>query len=358
MAAQVSETRAYTALLSTTLENWAKGLGDVVTTSIFFWYWLKRSGSWITVEGGLGERAKYPLRTDNNNADSYSGYDQIPVVPMDGMTSAFYNWCQCATTIAINGLERRQNAGEYQMLNLLEEKTNQSMDGIHEFWTKAFLQGNGINSATAITSPYQSPVNGSTFFTPLPLLIGQTATAGTVGSLACNSTNGKGLSVWANQKRAATDTNFASFFKDLRGLYNDCGKGVGGFPDFHLADQATSEFYEAALASLHTNQSYARADIPFDNVLFKGKPVVWDEYMPNWSGGTTVQSTTQGTWVMGNSKFVQVKYDAETNFKTSPFVEPENQDAMTAKVLWYGTVGTNNRRKLGVLSDINTTLTS
>jgi hypothetical protein len=123
-------------------------------------------------------------------------------------------------------------------------------------------------------------------------------------------------------------------------------------------DQAVSEFYETVLASFHHNQSYARADIPFENVAFHGAPVVWDEFMPNWSGVTTVQSTTQGTWVMLNSKALQVKYDAETNFKVSEFVTPENQDASSAKILWYGTVGTNNRRKFGVLTDINTTLTS
>ncbi len=34
------------------------------------------------------------------------------------------------------------------------------------------------------------------------------------------------------------------------------------------------------------------------------------------------------------------------------------QDAKTAQILWYGTVGVNNRRKHGVLSDIDTTITA
>src|SRR6185436_5981894 len=105
MAAQVSETRAYDALLSTTLENWAKTMNDTVTTALFFWYMLKRSGSWKSVEGGLGERCRFPLRTDNNRADSYDGYDPIDTTPMGGMTSVFFNWCQCATTITISRIE-------------------------------------------------------------------------------------------------------------------------------------------------------------------------------------------------------------------------------------------------------------
>ncbi len=70
MGAPTSETRNYDALLSTTLENWAKGIEDEVTTSMFFFYALKKSRSWISVPA-LGERCKYSLRYKNGAADSY-----------------------------------------------------------------------------------------------------------------------------------------------------------------------------------------------------------------------------------------------------------------------------------------------
>jgi hypothetical protein len=123
-------------------------------------------------------------------------------------------------------------------------------------------------------------------------------------------------------------------------------------------DQSTQELYVAALRSQNRFTDTMRADIPFDNVAFHRQPVVWDEFMPNWSGATTVQSTTQGTWLMLNSQFMQMKYDAQTDFITTPFIRPENQDAKTAQILWMGTLGTNNRRKHGVDSDIDTTITS
>ncbi len=352
-----SETRSYTALLSTTLENWAKGVPDQITSSLFFYYWLKRSNSFISV-ASPGERCRYTLRYENGNADSYSGYDQLDTSPMDGITAAFYDWAQMSVSISISRKEERQNSGEWQQIDLLEEKANQAMDGILELFDRAIMQGNGINSATAITTPYTSPMNNSLFIAPLPLLVGQTETAGTIGGIAANVTNNDGVSWWANQKAAATDTNFSTFLKDISRLRNLCSKGVGGPPDTHLVDQQVYEFYEQCLRSFHHNMDYKRADIPFDNIAFHGKPVVWDEYMANWSGATTVQLNTQGTWVMLHSKFFQIKYDAETNFITTPFVRPENQDAKTAQILWMGTSGVTNRRKHGVLSDINTTLTS
>lgn len=351
-----SETRSYNALLSTTLENWAKGIENTITTSMFLFYMLKRSRSWVGVDA-LGERAKFSLRYKNTPADSFSGYDIIDTTPQDGITASFWPWRQLATSITINGLEREQNSGEFQMLDLLEEKSQQSLDGIQEKFAKAFLQGNGINSATAITTAYTSPTNGSVFLDPLPLLVGHSPTSGTIGSVAANVSDG-GINWWANQQAAATDTNFASFLKDLDHMRNLCGKGIGGFPDMNLVDQATSEFYTACLRNQNRYTDTTRADIPFENVAFYGKPVVWDEFMPNWSGTTTVQSTTQGSWLMLNSKFFQVKYSSKTNFRTTPFVRPENQDADVATILWYGAAGVTNRRKHGVLDDINTTLTS
>jgi hypothetical protein len=276
---------------------------------------------------------------------------------MDGITAAFYDWRQLSVPITISRREERQNSGEFAQLDLLEEKSNQAMDGILEAFTKGLLQGNGINSATAITTPWTNPVNGAIFIAPLPLLVGQTPTAGTIGSIAANVSD-NGVSWWANQKEASVDTNFASQLKVLRKLYNNCSKGVAGAPDLHLVDQSTAEWYEAALAAQHQFVQYQRADIPFDNVLFRKHAVVWDEFMPNWSGTTTVQSTTQGTWLMLNSKFFQIKYDNQTNFMTTPFVKPENQDAKVAMIQWMGASGVTNRRKHGVLSDIDTTVTS
>lgn len=349
-----SETRSYNALISTTLENWAKTIEDEITTSMFLYYMLKKSGSWVGVDA-LGERARFPLRYKNAPADSMSGYDIVDTTPIDGVTSSFWPWRQMATSIAINDLEREQNSGEYQMLDLLEIKTQQAMDGIREKFAKALMQGNGINSATAITTAYTSPINGSVFIDPLPLLVGHSPTSGTVGSIACNVSDG-GVSWWANQQAASSGSTFAAILKELDHMRNLCAKGVGGFPDMHIVDQSTYELYVAALRNQNRYTDTTRADIPFDNVAFHRQPVTWDEFMPNWSGTTTVQSTTQGTWLMLNSKCFQIKHSNKTNFSVGPFIRPENQFCDVALVGWTGASGVTNRRKHGVLEDIDTTV--
>ena len=73
-----TETRTYDALLSTTLENWALGIEDNITSSIFFYWALKRSNSWKGVDA-LGERCKYSLRYENGNVDTYAGLNLAPL---------------------------------------------------------------------------------------------------------------------------------------------------------------------------------------------------------------------------------------------------------------------------------------
>jgi hypothetical protein len=151
-------------------------------------------------------------------------------------------------------------------------------------------------------------------------------------------------------------TTYAGFLKKLRTLRNNCSKGPGGPPDLHLTTQGTAELYEAALAAAHRNPSYQVADIPFDNVGFYGKPVTWDEYVADAVNSTV--TITKGSWWMLNTQFFGMRVDSETNFAPTPFVTPENQDAMTSHILWLGGVGTSNRRKNGVGGNIDETISS
>ena len=59
---------------------------------------------------------------------------------------------------------------------------------------------------------------------------------------------------------------------------------------------------------------------------------------------------------MINSEALSFVTDTETDFITTDFVRPENQDAKVAQVMWMGAVTSNNRRKLGRLSSISKTI--
>ena len=346
MAIPSSLTANYDALLSTTLYNYqaSGGLKDQISTSNAFLYTLmtKRKEGYVT-KNSIGYKAQIPLMYAVNSFDSYDGYDQLDVSPFDGITSAFFDWRQASTPIAISGKEEKMNKGPEQLIDLLDSKIKQAEIGIKEGIAKAMLQGAGGSS---ITTAYTSPANGSSFVDPLPTLVYYDSTqAATVGNIAQGT-----YSWWQNKYSQSSASTFAGLFKELDHLYNNCSKGPGGPPDFHLTEQQTFELYQAALRSKMQFIEYSKADIPFENVLYRGQPLVWDEFMPDaYSGSTTI---TYGTWYMLNLQFFQIQVEGSTDFVTTPFIKPENQDAKVAHVMWMGAMLCSNRRKQGVLQHI------
>ncbi len=344
-----SLTLEYDALLSTTLFNYRSTLEDNISKiNAFMFLVMKKSNGYKTITD-IGDRMQMQLMYELGTADSYSGYDTLDVSPMDGITAAFWQWRQASVPIAISALEEKKNRGEARIVNLLEAKTKQAEMGIQEFFNKRFLMGQGGSS---ITTAYTSPVNGSVFIDPLPLLIKFDPTSSTEIGAINQNTN----SWWRNQFTDSSATTFKGFLKELRQLRMRCNRGPGGSPDLHIANEDAYTLYESALSEAHRNPSYQKADIPFDNIMFYGSPVTHDELVPDVKNGTETQ--TKASWFMINTKFFEIHVHADTNFSPTPFQKPENQDAKVAHILWLGGVGVSNRRKHGVMGDIDTTIAS
>jgi hypothetical protein len=339
-----------------TLANYRATLQDAISTSNSFFFELKsRQDGWRGVSS-LGERVEVPLMYEMGTAGVYSGYDQLDTTPMEGITKAFFNWTQMAVPIAISRIEERQNSGENALIGLLKSKTQQALLGIQDLFGKALIQGNGPNSATAITTPYTSVINGATSFSPLPLLVKYDPTSSTVIGNINQSTS----TWWANQTAASSATTWAGFLKEMSSMFNACSKGAGGSPNLFLGDQNVFELYEAAHWDKYRNPSVGKADYPFPSLMFKGKPMVWDQLVPDVANGTTasIPVAASGTLYFLNTNYLDVTYDTQTNFINTPFVTPENQDAKVAHIMWYGTTTVSNRRKQGVMGSIGTAITS
>lgn len=240
----------------------------------------------------------------------------------DGMTVAFFNWGQLAVQVAISGKEERENASSAtRVFDLLKGKTKQATLKAQDLFGRALLQGNGPNSATAITTAYTSNTNGAVFIDPLPLLVHGTPS----NSVSIGNINQSTYSWWRNQMLNDTSSTFAGFLKNLDKLYNDCTKGPGGRPDLHLCGQYAFEAYVAALRNQNRFTDYNKADIPFENIAFHGQPVTWDEFIPDVANGTiaSIPVSTSDTWYMLNTQFFEIKHFLD--FEPTPFTKPENR---------------------------------
>jgi len=353
----------FDALLSSTLNGYVDGgkLIDNIFKDSAFLAWLRNNEAWKSQLGG--ERIAMPLMYGKNETiKSYSGYETLDTTPQEGMTTAFYEWKELGGTISISRKEEKQNSGESKLMGLLESKIMQAEMSIRETLNSQLLRGT-VSGTTFIPGNAVKDLNPLGYFLRKDNTTDPT-TGGNVGNISGSSNS------WWRHRTAVLDsgsadtgndfalavTTYAGLKVALHRMYNTCGLGSGGNPDICVSDQITFETYENALDQQvrYTNQAFG--DMGFDNVKLKGATMVYDEMVPDVDNGTV--ALTAGTAFFINTKFYRAFYEADTQFAVTPFIEPENQTAKTAKILFMGNAGISNMRKHGVCYGISRTITS
>lgn len=376
--AATSRTEVYDAVLTTTARHMNGDIRDNITRSNKLVAWLDGHGKKRRVSGG--ERIKVPLMYEQNAAaDIYGGYGSLDTTPADGITAAFYPWAQMAVPITISGLEQRQNNGPEQIKDLLRAKMMQSEASAMELLNHAIVSGKLASGATgstnqfvALTGRLDSSASGPL---PLPALID----ADDDRSVTIGDINGNTESWWRNVIKASSASSYAGFKTELTNLYNTVRRGVGGPPDLAIGDQLVWELYFASLQSqeryMVTNQRIidmlggAGEDmLKIHNAVF-----VWDEVVPDVGTstataafnthnvaevGTHLESGSHSTLYMMATSALEYIVHTEADWAQSEFITPVNQDAKVAHLLWQGQLVTNNRRKTGVMYDIDNSITS
>lgn len=108
-----------TDIVATTIENRSKTLADNVTKNNAFYAWLKANGGVKTFSGGSKIFQEF-LFAENGNFSWFSGYETLNISPTDVISGAEYTIKQAACPVVISGLEKLQNSGKEQMIDLLE----------------------------------------------------------------------------------------------------------------------------------------------------------------------------------------------------------------------------------------------
>jgi hypothetical protein len=308
-----------------------------------------------------GERVAMPLMYENNSTiKTHGGYSTLDTTPQDGLTTAFYEWAEVAGTISISRKEQRQNSGEGRLINLLESKIRQAQMTMREKLNGDLLLGT-VSSATFVQDTAE---DGSYGLNPLGYFFRkEKATDPTtidVGNIAGDTYSwwrhrtavlGANAASVSNEDFSLNVSTYAAFKVALRRFYNYLSRGSGGAPDLFVADQVSFETYENALDQSVRYMNTKMADMGFDTIKVRGATMIWDEVVPDIYTGTA--AITLGTVFGINTQFYNLIIDSETDIVTTPFVEPENQTAKTAKILFMGQAGVNNMRKHGVAMDIS-----
>lgn len=341
-------------VFGTSLSYWNKKLVDNIGASNAFLDVLLKGDLYQAYEGGTD--IKQPLMYELSPMDWYDGYDELPLVPTDGITDAVFDARQAATPIQYSMKEVINN--RQKIIDLVDAKIMQAEMGIAEGFAQAFMWGAG---AAALRTPATGS-SGATAIDPINKIIDFTPTTSTVVGNINQSTS----SWWRNNTKTSGASTQNDLLFEFNNLFNTWSLGTGGPPNLVLVDQVTFELLSQAIyvkyrqVSSDDSFNFTNIKLPFGNGKSK---LVMDDKVPDIYTGT-IAATTYGSAYFLNTNFAKIRYIPERDFKMltnesgKTFVKPPRGDSRLGHLAWMGAVTISNRRKFGVLGKIPRTLTA
>jgi len=308
-----SPNTTFTEIVASTLKNYRSQLADNVMEHQALLWELKRLGYFVEEEGG--ETLVEPLmHGENSTVRSYSGYDLIDTTPQEGITAAEFEWKQIAGSVSISGKQEFQNSGsKTKIFSLLQAKIKQ-LELSMQLAINEMLHGDGTG-------------NSSKDITGLGLLIEDGTAWSQVGGIDSNA-----YSFWRNTWAGTVGSFAANGVDTLRNLVNSASRGKDKIK-LLLTTQAIYEAYEKTIPQESVTRNNKLADAGFQNIEFKGIPIVFDEDMPSGE-------------ILGiNTEYLKFRVGRGKNFVNTPFVVPDNQDDRLSKMILYGNFTISNRKR-------------
>lgn len=302
-----------TDVLSTTLDAFTEStMRDNIFDSNALFYMLKKAGGYISQDGG--KRILEPIMFEKNStAGSYTGYESLDVTPQNGLTDAEFDWKQYSVQIVIDGRSERINSGPSGAVNLLNAKITQAeMSIIDQLNQGLFGDGTG---------------NGGRDLTGLEIAVDS---AGTYGNISRTT-----YSYWASYEETTAGALTVQY---VRGLVSNTSSGGRETPNLHITTNTLFDKYEDLLFDKQRFVNKEKAEVGFDNIMYKGGMITWDE------------GCVATNWYALNTKYLKLRYHPQADFVNTPFVQPDNQDAKIAKILFMGNLTGSNARRQGKLT--------
>ena len=271
-------------ILSTTMHNVRKQLTDNVFNGRPLLNYLMSNGRVRTISGGIS--IVEPLLYAEGDWMGYGEWDAIDVKPVNTATAAQFPWRQLVATIAISGLEEAQNNSTEMRVNLLEAKVMQAEETL-----KAKIN----QMLYGTLAGYDDTIH----FGSLDDLIDDTAAAGGIDP-ATEAWWASGVDAVGAVDAAGLEAAFSAAYINASDAGNDKVNAM-------FTDPTVYQFYESTLTPQVRYSDVEKANLGFQNLLYKNCPIFWDF------------DCTAGTVYGLNSKYVGLTLHTDRNFKQSPF---------------------------------------
>jgi hypothetical protein len=313
---------SYTDIITSSIESRTGEIADNVTKNNAILYKLQKRGNIKPVSGGSVILQEISFQ-ENSNFEWYSGYDQLSVQAADVITSAKFDFKQCACPVVISGLEELQNSGKEAILDLLDARMNVAESTMeNNMAAGCYSDGTGFGGKQIIG---------------LSLAVSLTPTTGAYGGI-----DPAVWSFWGNQLQNAGTMSAATIQLNMNALYNSCQRGKD-HPDLAVADTNLFGLFEQSLQVLQRFSNAELGDLGFQNLKYKGMDVVLD-------GGVGGFAPLNIMYML-NTKYLFLRPHAKRNMVplSNGRRLPVNQDAELEILAWAGAFTCSGRRFQGVL---------
>lgn len=291
---------------------------------------LKEKGRILTVSGGsiILEELSF---AENGNASFYSGYDTLPTAPQDVLSAAQFTLKQAAVPVTISGLEKLQNSGKEEMLDLMSARLDVAEATLSNIVTQGLYgDGTGWNgkALVGLDAAVEATATAS-----------QTSTYGGISRTNNPFWRSSGTSMTATINTAATVQAV------VNAAWADVIRGADQ-PDFGIMDNAFWKDWIASLQAIQRITDPQKAKLGFATTQFMNMDIYLDGGVGGFAGDG---NAAHGTFYLLNSKFIKFRPHKDRNFVA---LSPErryavNQDAEVAILAFAGALTCSGARYNG-----------
>lgn len=252
---------------------------------------------------------------------AYQGYEELTITPQDTVKNAAWDWKQYYSYITVDGLTLLKSDSPHAVVNHLVFKAEQAeMDLVDKLGTGLWSNGAAAKELDGVE--------------------------GAIDDGGVLTTYG-GLSRTTNTWWKANDDSTTTILSQpaMRTMMGNCTSG-GRHPTVIATTQANYNRYSnlqsggQAFPVQPGGHDEQLAAAGFTNLMFENVPMTVDDKCP----ANHVFFINEDYWDLAVASRV--------DFRIRDFVVPANQDAMTALILWAGTLICRNPSRQGKLSAI------
>ncbi len=306
-------------VLATSLADYRSTMADNVYQSNAVLAMLSQAKE--HTDGGLSI-VQPVMVTKQDDGGFYLGADVLNNTQKNFANQVEFLWKNSYEPIQLTRDEERQNSGnEHKILSLIGAKTMSSQKAIADRLEQALSAPlANANNLLDLQTMCDTGAYGS--------LSGSTTTAWQ----ATKTTSG------AFASQGLTDMTTATYLVSASANVDN--------PTHYVTTKSIFQKFEQTRLPLERiNQSRndeggGTANAGFSNLVFKGKPVIYGNYIAS------------GILLGLNMNYIHLTVDSMTDLITTDFMSPINQTVRVAYILWRGQLWTDNRRRHFQLNSI------